>query len=114
MKRRPLLLETMVSRRMTRQGEIYTYRRPAGPPPNEAVDRWLHKTAQVFDFTPLFNGDQQQARWVAQDYIKHLRDQANRDGMDWDEVKERLRQAGPHVRRALNTFFVYYDSQVKR
>jgi hypothetical protein len=98
---------------MTRQGNIYMFRRPAGPPPDEEIDRWLHKATQVFDFTPLFNGDQQQARWVAQDYLRHLQQEAKRDGMDWGDVRARLRQASPYLRRSLVTFFTYYDGRIR-
>jgi hypothetical protein len=106
-------MEALIRRRMTRQGEIYMFRRPTGPPPNETTDRWIHKATQLFDFTPLFNGDQQQARWVAQDYLKHLKTEANRDGTDWDTVRDRLRQASPYLRRSLQTFFVYYDGKLR-
>lgn len=106
-------METLITRRMTRQGPIYMFRRPAGPPPNEDVDRWIHKATQSFDFTPLFNGDQQQARWVAQGFLKHLQMEARRDHMDWDEVRARLRQSAPFLRRGFQTFFVYYDSKLK-
>lgn len=113
MRRQPLLLETLITRRMTRQGNIYMFRRPAGPPPNETLDRWIHKATQTFDFTPVFNGDQQQARWVAQDFLKHLEQEAKRDGMDWSAVRTRLRQTSPYLRRGLQTFFVYYDGKVR-
>ena len=106
-------MESLITRRMTRQGPIYMFRRPTGPPPNDAVDRWVHKAAQSFDFTPVFNGDQQQARWVAQDYIKHLQSEARRDGMDWGVVRARLRESAPYLRRGLHTFFVHYDGKLK-
>lgn len=106
-------MESLITRRMTRQGNIYMFRRPTGAPPNETMDRWLHKATQTFDFTPLFNGDQQQARWVAQDFLKHLKTEAADDGMDWEEVRSRLRQASPYLRRGLMTFFVYYDGRVR-
>jgi hypothetical protein len=111
--RQPLLMETLITRRMTRQGKIYMFRRPAGAPPNEDLDRWVHKATQTFDFTPLFNGDQQQARWVAQDFLKHMREEANRDGKDWVEVRARLRKQSPYLRRGLQTFFVYYDGKLR-
>jgi hypothetical protein len=98
---------------MTRQGPIYMYRRPSGPPPNDEVDRWVHKATQTFDFTPLFNGDMQQARWVAQDFLKHLQQEARREGVDWSVAKARLRQASPYLRRGLMTFFAYYDGRLK-
>lgn len=106
-------METLVRRRMTRQGNIYVYRRPTGPPPNETMDRWIHKASQVFDFTPVFNGDQQQARWVAQDYLNHMQTEAKRDGMDWNAVRARLRQSSPFLRRGLQTFFAYYDGKIR-
>lgn len=112
--REPLLLETLVSRRMTRQGEIFMWRRPQGPPPgDDQIDRWLHQATQSFDFAPLFNGDQQQARIVAQRYIEHLKKTASQDGIDWRSVKERLKQVSPHLRRGLRTFFAFYDAAIR-
>lgn len=111
--RQALLCESLIARRMTRQGTIYMFRRPTGPPPNEKLDRWIHKATQIFDFTPLFNGDQQQARWIAQDFLQHMRQEAKRDRMDWSEVRERLRQSSPYLRRGLNTFFAFYDGKIR-
>lgn len=110
-----LLSENLIARRMTRQGEIFMYRRPQGPPSgsNEAVDRWLHQVTQSFDFSPLFNGDQQQARGVAQRYLEHLKQEARRDRMKWPEIAARLKQISPHLRRGFQTFFAFYDAALR-
>jgi len=115
MNRTPLLLETLTTRQTTRSGPVYLFRRPAGPPVTNDVyiDRWLHETGQKFDFTPLFNGDQMQARTVAQGYIKHLKDQAKKDGMDWDVISRRLKEISPHILRSLRTFHSYFDARLK-
>lgn len=111
--RTTLLNENLISRRMTRQGDVYAFRKPAGPPPNEELDRWLHRVVQVYDFTPLFNGDQQQARYVAQGFLKHLKDAAKREGRDWKAVVNRLRRVSPFMRRSLYAFFAYYDGLLR-
>lgn len=113
--RRPLLVEQLIKRRMTRQGNIYMFRRSAGLPATEDkhLDEWIHKATQSFDFTPLVLGDQQHARWVAQDYLKHLKTEANRDGMDWKELAGRLKKISPFVRRAFQVFWTYHDAQVR-
>jgi len=98
---------------MTRQGPIYMYKRTAGPPPNDDLDRWIHKATQAFDLTPVMSGDQQQARWVAQDYFNYLKTQARRDGMDWKTIVARLKQVAPFLRRSLASFFTYYDAQAR-
>jgi hypothetical protein len=112
--RQQLLVETLVKRQMTRQGEIYMFRKPMGPPPGDLkIDKFLHRIAQLFDFGPLFNGDQQQARQVARDYIGHLKKHAAREKIPWGKVSGRLRRSSPHLRNGLLTFFVYYDARIK-
>ena len=100
---------------MTRQGQIYLYRRPSGPavPADEKIDRWLHQTTQGFDFTPLFNGDQLQARELADHYIRYLKQEARRAKIEWPEVQKRLQQVNPHLRRGFQTFASYFDARVK-
>jgi hypothetical protein len=113
--RQSLLVETLIQRRTTRKGQIYLYRRPTGPPTlhDDALDRWLHKATQVFDFTPLVNGDQIQAREVAMGYIRHLKQEASSDGLAWKDVSARLRQINPHLRRGFQTFAAYFDAQTR-
>lgn len=113
--RQPLLVEQLIKRRMTRQGNIYMFRRSPGLPATQDkhLDEWIHKATQSFDFTPLVLGDQQHARLLAQDYFKHLQTEAQHDRKDWVEIRSRLKQISPFLRRALQTFFVYYDSQVR-
>lgn len=115
MNRTPLLLETLTSRRTTRAGPLYLFRRPAGPPATNDVylDQWLHKIGQTFDFTPLLNGDQLQARDVALGYLKHLKTEAKREGMDWAPLAARLKQISPHIRRGLMSFHSYFDANLK-
>lgn len=115
MNRTPLLLETLVTRRITRPGPIYLYRRPAGPrpPKKESINRFLHRAAQHFDFGPIMTGDQQQARQVAGDYYQHLKQAAKESGISEKEIKDRLKEISPHLRRSLNTFFTYLDAKIK-
>jgi len=80
---------------------------------DNSLDKWIHGATQTFDFTPLFNGDQIQAREVAEGYLKHLKKEASHSEMDWEVVSKRLKESSPHLRRGLMTFFAYYDGRVK-
>lgn len=113
--RQRLLVETLISRTITRRGPVFMYRRPQGPPvtSDETLDRWLHKTTQTFDFAPLFNGDQHQARIVAERYLEHLKKEARREGMDWSALAARLNQVSPFLRRGFQTFFSFFDSATR-
>ena len=115
MKRKPLLLETLVTKKITRTGDTYLYRRPTGPRPasREQINRVLHKANQHFDFGPLMTGDQQQARQVALDYFRYLKGEAKTQGVSDAELIDRLKQTSPHLRRSLLTFFTYLDAKVK-
>jgi hypothetical protein len=117
MKRTPLLIETLVTKQITRPGPIYMYRRPMGPRPptlkGEKLNRFLHKVGQHFDFAPLMNGDQQQARQIAGDYYKHVLASARQEGISEEEIKRRLKDISPHLRRGLMTFFTYFDAKLK-
>jgi len=113
--RQTLLVETLVTRTITRRGPVFMYRRPQGPPvtSDDSIDRWLHKTTQAFDFSPMFNGDQYQSRIVAERYLAHLKKESAREGMDWGEVASRLKQISPHLRRGFQTFFSFFDASVR-
>ena len=115
MERSRLLIETLVAQKITRTGQTYLYRRPTGPRPasREAINRFLHKAAQHFDFGPLMTGDQQQARQVATDYFQHLKREARSKRVPEEELIERLKQTSSHLRRSLLTFFTYLDAQIK-
>jgi len=110
-----LLVETLITRRMTRQGQIYMFRKPQGPPVTDDrhLDQWLHKATQSFDFSPIFSGDQQQARIVAQDYLQHLKKEASRERLEWGPLARRLKQVSPHLRRGFSTFFAFYDGSLR-
>jgi len=113
--RQTLLAENLISRQLTRVGPVFMFRKPQGPPvaDDASVDRWLHKTTQAFDFSPLFMGDQFQARVVAQRYTEHLKKQARRDDLEWSSVSKRLKEISPHLLRGFRTFFAYYDGAVR-
>ena len=113
--RRPLLIETLVSRQITRPGPVYMYRKPGGPPQptDKKLDRTLWNITQSFDFSPLMNGDQQQARQVAQDFLSFLKKRSSQDGLEYRGIVDRLKKISPHIRRSMLTFHSYLDAQIK-
>ena len=115
--RSPLLVETLVSKQITRPGPIYLYRRPTGPKATtigmEKLNRFLHRAAQHFDLGPVLNGDQQQARQVATDYYNHIMREAKQAKIPEEEIKKRLKDISPHLKRSLMTFFTYFDAKLK-
>jgi len=113
--RQTLLLETLLKRQITRPGPVYLYRKPQGPPlaSKEKLDRTLWAITQGFDFGPLMTGDQQQARQVAQEYLSYLRKRAAQHKVPYSELRRRLKEISPHMRRGLMTFYTYFDAKVK-
>jgi len=114
MKRQPLLIE-MLTRRISRSGNVYMYRPTVGPPAvsNQKIDLFLHKANQRFDLSPILKGDQQQAKQVALDYHSFIMGEAERGGFSKDEVTARLRESLPHLKRSLLTFYTYLDANAK-
>lgn len=112
--RRPLL-ETLVTKQITRTGGVYLFRPTVGPPAvsNQKIDRFLHDANQRFDLGPILKGDQQQSRQIALDYLRFIKSEANRLKIPKKETMARLRNSLPHIRRSLLTFFTYLDAQVK-
>lgn len=115
MRRSPLLLEALIKKTMTRQGPIYSFRKPAGPPAHDDIRtiKFIWDATQRFDLTPIIQGDQQQARWAAQDYIEHLKRRARAEGIPFEKVRERIKRIGPHMRRSLATFYTYLDGRAR-
>lgn len=105
MDRSPLLHEALVKKVKTRQGWVYNLRSPKGPPPAEdpRVTELLYTAAQHFDFSPLFAGDQEQARQVSRDFLAHVRGLAADAGIE-NEVAERLKVLLPFLRQSFLVF----------
>lgn len=115
MRRSELLIESLMQRQMTRQGPIYLYKKPVGPPAtsDEKLSKFLWDTAQRFDLSPIIHGDQQQARWVAQDFVAFLKKRAAQERIPFEEVRKRMKTIGPHMRRSVATFYTYLDAKVR-
>lgn len=115
MHRRNLIIESIMTRQqITRSGNVYNYRRPSGASSiNEALNKFLWSVAKSFDFGPIISGDSQQTRQVALDLITSITKQAKRQNIPVSEVKEKLREKSPHIRRGLLNFHSYLDSQLK-
>lgn len=114
MQRRQLLVEFVTKRQMTRQGPIYNYKKPVGPPTGDArIIKFIWDATQTFDLTPIMQGDQQQSRWAAQDYVKHLKKAAAKAGIPFQQVLKRLKTMGPHMRRGLLSFHTYLDARAR-
>jgi hypothetical protein len=58
-------------------------------------------------------GDQQQARQVAEDYFAHLKKSADQQRIPFEDLKKRLKEISPHLKRGLLTFFTYFDGKLK-
>jgi hypothetical protein len=112
--RQRLLGEALVSRTATRSGPVFSYRKPQGPPPGaDTIDRWLHKTIQTFDLTPLVSGDRLQTSMLADHLLDYLKSEATRAGVDWSAVAARLKQSSPHLRQGLLAFSSNYDARLR-
>lgn len=100
------LHEVLVRQQKTRQGLVFKRREAAGPPPsgNPLLDELLHTAAQHFDFSPVFSGDQNQARQAAQLFKQHVLLIAREVGVSEQEVNERLDTLLPFWRTALRRF----------
>lgn len=109
------LLETLVTKQITRTGGVYLFRPTVGPPAvsSQKIDRFLHDVNQRFDLGPILKGDQQQSRQLAFDYMRFVKSEAERLKVPKEETMKRLRNSLPHIKRSLLTFFTYLDALVK-
>ena len=115
MKRQPLLIETLLKRRISRAGGVYSYRPSVGPPAvsDQRIDKFLHAANQQYDMGPILKGDLQQAKQIALDYLNYIKEQSSKAKLPEDEVLSRLKESMPHIRRSLLTFYTYLDAKVK-
>ena len=115
MEREPLLIETLLQRRISRSGNVYSFRPTVGPPAvgGQKIDKFLHDANQRFDISPILKGDQQQAKQVALDYFSFIKREAASAGLKEDEVMKRLQGSMSHLKRSLLTFYSYLDARVK-
>lgn len=115
MDREPLLIETLLSRRISRSGDVYSFRPTVGPPAvgNQKIDKFLHRANQRFDISPVLKGDQQQAKQTALDYFKFIKNEADKAKLPEKEVMGRLKGSMPHLKRSMLTFYSYLDARVK-
>ena len=115
MERQPLLIETLLSRRISRAGSVFAYRPTVGPPAvhDQKIDKFLHYANQQYDMGPILKGDQQQARTIALDYLNYIKQQAKKANLPEDAVMRRLKESMPHIKRSLLTFYTYLDAKVK-
>jgi len=100
------LLEALIRRRATRQGFVFSRRETAEPPKPESplVDELIHTVSQHFDFSPLFSGDQVQARQLATAFLEHMKLVAREINVPWDEVQARLSVMDPYWRKTFTLF----------
>ncbi len=115
MDREPLLIETLLQRRISRSGNVYSFRPTVGPPAvsSQKIDKFLHSANQRFDISPILKGDQQQAKQVALDYLTFIKHEAADAGLQEEEVMKRLQGSMSHLKRSLLTFYSYLDARVK-
>lgn len=108
------LHEVLTRQQKTRTGLVFKRREAAGPPPSEnrLLDEMLHMAAQHFDFSPLFSGDQNQARQAAQLFRQHISVIAQEVGVSEEEVKERLNTLLPFWRTAFRRFLATIRAEI--